>query len=331
MNPLMGNGFYRLNTILALLGTEEMTYSLNELATLLDVGKSTLYDDILTIMQDTEKSFTVCTEDEELEEEFIYSDEFEKRLRAGEYDDVSLFVETPFPSDIQMVLTNREWSALSDFLRDRNYEMKSQNKGILIKNSVSAVSDRELSFRNSIRNWMEDGKNLEIEYKGKNGQVSRFPVRPVQILHNISDDLIYLVAVSSDTEGSPRLSFLRFDRIVKAEPKQVVLPEMDVEETLKDLEITWGTELGERYHVKVRIYDEIKVVDRVKRDLGKRAAEHLRREGDYVIYEDDVIGINKFAAWVRSYGASMIVLEPAGLAERMIESAKERLKYYTKE
>ncbi len=327
MNPLMGNGFYRLNTILALLSTEEMTYSVQELSLLLDVAKETLYDDLILIMKEEENSFTVCAEDEELED-FVYSEEFEKKLRSGAYDAVELFVETPFPSDLQMVLTDREWSALSDFLRDREYDMKDRNRRMLIKNSVSAVSDRELALRNSIRMWMEDRKNLELEYEGKSGRVNTFTVRPVRILHNVADDLIYLVAEGQDASGALRLFFYRFDRIHKAAPSDRLLPEADLSDEIRGLDIIWGTEMGEPIHVKLRVYDEVGVADRVRKDLGERAKDHFRKDGDYYLYEDDVIGINKFAVWVRGYGASMIVLEPKELAERMIRSARERIRYY---
>jgi len=328
MNPNMGNSFFRINTILALLGTEEMTYSVNELSSLLDLGKDVIYEDLITITRDEESSFTICSEDETLEEEFADPDIFELNLRRGVYDDVELFIETPFSSDIQLVLTNREWSALSDFLQDQNYEMKNRKKGVLIKNAVSAVSERELKLRDTIRGWMDSGKNLELEYEGKSGAVNRFPVRPIRILHNVSDDLIYLVAVGLDQYGDPRLSFYRFDRIHKVEPSDADLPGPDQLGALPDMDILWGTEMGEAVHVKLRVYDEVGVVDRVRKDLGERAKDHFTKAGDYYIYEDDVIGINKFAGWVRSYGASMIVLEPQELAHRMIASAKERIAYY---
>ncbi len=91
----------------------------------------------------------------------------------------------------------------------------------------------------------------------------------------------------------------------------------------------WGTEYSdEPIHIKLKIYDKAGVPERVRRDLGKKADRCLKKDVDGYIYEDDVIGIKKCMAWVRSYGSSIIVLEPKDERQRMIESAKERYAYY---
>ena len=330
MNKLLANGFYRLNTIIALLGNDEFSYSVQELSDLLNIDRNTLRNDLITIMRDDDNSFTVCARDEEWEDRFTYSPEFEKNFRAGRFDDVQIFIESPFKSDIHVVLSDREWSALADFLRAREYDLMDRRSNVLIKNTVGAVPERDLMLRDQISGMIEAGKMLKLEYVNKAGEYGVFDVRPLAIIQNVSDDMIYLAA-DGYTGAEVFTAFYRFDRIRSVKETKSVIPDADHDELFEKLPLMWGTELSEPVHVRLKIFDEVGVYERIKRNLGVRAEQHLVAEEDHYIYEDDVIGIHKFASWVRSYGASVVVLEPRSLADAITDSARERLKYYEEE
>ena len=45
---------------------------------------------------------------------------------------------------------------------------------------------------------------------------------------------------------------------------------------------------------------------------------------EYAIFEDEVIGTEVFLSWVYSYGASMVLLEPRELVDKVIDSIEQR-------
>ncbi|MNN57389.1 hypothetical protein D3C81_1723760 [compost metagenome] len=90
----------------------------------------------------------------------------------------------------------------------------------------------------------------------------------------------------------------------------------------------WGMEQGEKVKVKVKFLKEVDVENKIKRDLKYRKNKILEEYDGFFLYEDIVIGINSFRAWIRSYGSSAIVLEPKELRDSILDSAKKCLEYY---
>lgn len=80
MNNSFENSFYRLNTIISLLSSEEFSYSIDNLSQILNIPKPILHNDILNLLKSTENSLYLYPEDDELEDDFIYSPALEKEL-----------------------------------------------------------------------------------------------------------------------------------------------------------------------------------------------------------------------------------------------------------
>ena len=53
------NALYRLSLILTLLDSDEYSYSINDLTQLTGIPKSVLYDDIVSIMRDSDLSLCI--------------------------------------------------------------------------------------------------------------------------------------------------------------------------------------------------------------------------------------------------------------------------------
>ena len=112
------------------------------------------------------------------------------------------------------------------------------------------------------------------------------------------------------------------ERITELEEALVDLPDPDLS-TLPPFEKMWGMEEGEEFHTVLRIYDEANVISKVRHDLGERASR-LKKGGDgCYYYEDDLIGENRFRSWLRGYGSSIVVLEPAAIREKMIDTYRQ--------
>lgn len=73
--------------------------------------------------------------------------------------------------------------------------------------------------------------------------------------------------------------------------------------------------------------------DNIRRDLVNRPKDCLQKseDGEYFIYEDKVQNPTDLLPWIYSYGSAMVVMEPASLRKRVIESYLRRKKYYESE
>lgn len=77
---------------------------------------------------------------------------------------------------------------------------------------------------------------------------------------------------------------------------------------------------GPLTRVKIRFYDDFNVISRVMRETAHRRKRSITREKDgSIIYEDEVAGIHEIRTWVRGFGSSAEVLEPAELRESLIK------------
>ncbi|MFV0362842.1 MAG: WYL domain-containing protein, partial [Suipraeoptans sp.] len=95
----------------------------------------------------------------------------------------------------------------------------------------------------------------------------------------------------------------------------------------------WGTEYkdhGNPIHVKLRIANETSnILEKIKQDTALRfQTSSLYQDGEFYYYEDDILGMQDFRRWLRSYGASIAVLEPNELIEEIVSSANLALAYY---
>lgn len=83
--------------------------------------------------------------------------------------------------------------------------------------------------------------------------------------------------------------------------------------------------------MKLRIKENTSnIISKIKNDTRHRQATcKLYQKGEHFYYEDDIIGIDEFHRWLRSYGSSIQVLEPARLREKIIAAAETTLDYYS--
>lgn len=73
------------------------------------------------------------------------------------------------------------------------------------------------------------------------------------------------------------------------------------------------------------------IIEKIKSDTALRSeTSKLYQEGNYYYYEDDILGIQDFRRWLRSYGSAITVLEPQSLINEITESVQKTLSYYKK-
>ena len=308
---------YRLNTILTLFQANRACYSVRDIAEILDIPPAVVRKDIIMLHTNRECGITFFAEEDEED-----IDDLADILSDGKHDELPLMAETSVKNDVFLSLSQFELSCLDEFLDGQNYAKGETVKNYVIKplyNQARANMQIKVAELNQL---IEQETCIKVQYRTRNKTMITSLIKPLGLVHNAMDDFYYVITIK---EG--KLLPLRLDRIRSYE----VSDETIVIDDLSPLELIpqiWGMEVGEPVHVKIKILNEARVQEKVKRDLASRTKGIWTQKGDILYFEDDVIGINNFRTWVNGYGSSVLVIEPAFLREKIVESAKKRVSYY---
>ncbi len=247
-----------------------------------------------------------------------------KALLSGEYDDWSWKIELyGLKSDYLLSLTALEYASLKDFIRP-DFSFK-RNAVFEIKNSLAKSSKWLHTNLHVIQEAILDKKAIEFTYKQKDGKIVLKCGFPIAVFTNVSDNWIYF---SLDNGHNYRLDWVGSlsTNVIGDCP----LPKI-IENPYKDY--IWGasyTNNAKPEHVKVLIADATRnVLQKIKNDTRHRSGicNLYELDGRYY-YEDDIIGLDEFKRWLRSFGSSVQVLEPKYVREEIITSTKKTLEYY---
>lgn len=313
------NSIYRLNTILTLFQVEGVSYSVQELAKLLDIPASVIRKDIIMLHTHEECGITFYAEEEDGTEDIA------EALKSEKADDLVLGAITQYESEVYLPLNELELSCLNDFLDGRQYSAGKIRKNYTIKtmyNQARANMQVKVKEMNEV---IQKKQTIRLKYRTREGNSTEWLIRPLELVHNAMDDLYYVVTIDQE-----RIVALRLDRIRSYRPaeEEIEIPDTDM---LKILSNVWGMEIGEKVHVKIKILNEANVQHKVKRDLAQRKNGIWTQIGEDLYFEDDVIGIYNFRSWLNSYGSSVLVVEPESLRKEIMESAKKRIAFYETE
>ncbi|MBR5596945.1 MAG: WYL domain-containing protein [Lachnospiraceae bacterium] len=310
------NAIYRLNTILTLFQVEGVSYSVKELAELLQIPASVIRKDILMLHTHDECGITFFAEEEDGPEDIA------EALKSEKADDLILGAITQYENEVYLPLTELEISCLNDFLDGKQLSAGKVKKNYTIKPMYNQARANMQVKVKEMYDVIQKGQNIRIKYKTRTGAFSEWLIRPLELIHNAMDDLYYVVTVNRGRMIPYRLDRIRSYRVVEEDV------EVGNTEVLKHLPHMWGMELGEKVHVKIKILNEANVQYKVKRDLAQRIHGTWTQVGDDLYFEDDVIGIYNFKSWINSYGSSVLVVEPESLRKEIMESARKRIAFY---
>ena len=266
------------------------------------------------------------------DDDFSFMDRFEespnettKELINGKYDDVLWTIHFSLlePNEQELlVLSHKEYLALGAL--GENASTIQKNALYEKKDNTSPISKDICKILNNIEVAIEQEKKIEFTYKKPNGVVEHVVCFPYKIVTNLSDNWLYMRSI----EGK----HYRLDRM---ETSCVIINDGEVRPQSSDREdrkYIWGIfgNSSDPVHVKVLIIPEDEnTIIKIKNEINYRKETYtLYKKGNNYIYEDDVIGIDEFQRWVRSYGEAMVVLEPKDQQDEIIKRAHQTLDLY---
>lgn len=196
-----------------------------------------------------------------------------------------------------------------------------------IKDSINSVPKPILEKNDIVQNAISQNKKIEFKYKSPRFDLTNIICSPTTIIQNLTTNVLYI----KDTE----MNYYRIDRI---KSKIRILSEssnLDQYTPSPYQKYFWGNEYqehGEPVHVKLQISTSTtNIIEKIKNDTRLRSETgKLYKEGKYYYYEDDILGVPDFRRWLRSYGSSIVVLEPHTLIEEITQNTMTTLSYYEK-
>lgn len=329
-----------ISSIISLINSEEYESTITNISASLSVPIQYIRKSILALLNNRILQSCINSEDdyEIIDDEPAFMEKFvdcpEKiadNLIDGIYDDIVWDINLKIPDNNEheiLSLTQLEYSALKAM--GENILSLKRNSLFEKKEITQPLSPAIKRIRDMIQDAIINKKAITFNYKSINthtGQLEQSSVVcfPQEIITNVSDNWLYV--------QSTELKLYRLDRI--AQPCRIVnnsepFPGISVNPNRKYI---WGACSNPDdvpVHVKLRIAPETSnIITKIKYDTALRAETgKLYQDGGFYYYEDDIIGLNEFQRWIRSYGSSIVVIEPESLRNNIVERAQQAINLY---
>ena len=213
---------------------------------------------------------------------------------------------------------------------ERNLFLQKGLSQLRIKNSPAGVSYTVRRCAQVIEEAIREGKSVRFRYRQPDAAAAEtIEITPHFLYFNATDHLYYCISCRGEEIVPFRLDRIQHDVTVTGAADEVIDPP---DERLKRLRDVWGAAFSsdeEPVSVKIRIENNTAdSLGRIRADITGRPNARLWEEGGDYYYEDRIIGMDSFRAWIMSFGSSVKVLEPASLAKEILESSRERLSDY---
>lgn len=200
---------------------------------------------------------------------------------------------------------------------------------VWVKDTWKEDNSRLEKLSNALRGIIERGNRITFTYDYRGVETVCKDYSPVSIYETTENRQLYLVGYDEEEKADVK----RLDCISELKEQKEKAVQRGPE-GLEFLEYIWEADasLDERVDVKIKIFNNTKnIIPKIKVVAdGRKHAKLYPEEGNDAVwyYEDTVCGMNSFRRWLRSFGASVVVLEPLRLAEEMYQSAVRRLEKY---
>lgn len=326
------NNFDTIGLIISLILSESFTASVESLACACNMPNqqmrkylSVIFDNqnLLTHLSPSPKS-----DDDNEEDEFInIAQDFLSRIISGNADTHPIYLidmDNFTDEYVLLPITSVEAGYISN-----TYPQLIQNQRVSLfetKDTLDSVPKPILEKYDIVQNAISQNKKIEFKYKSPKFDLAEIICSPAAVIQNLTTNILYI----KDTDNN----YYRIDRIKSKIHIMSEVSDLGHYSPSPYQKYFWGNEYqehGEPLHVRLRISaGTTNIIQKIKSDTALRSTGKLYKDGDFYYYEDDVLGMPDFRRWMRSYGASITVLEPQTLIEEITENTKKTLSYYEK-
>lgn len=324
-----------LTDVIALINSEDYDATIPNLAKSCNVPIEFIRKCILKLIQNSILSSCIEGEDTtstDPEYSFMneYSDNSElisTNILNGNYDNILWTIDLKVldhNEDQLLGLSPLEYSAIEEL-----GESKTSFKHIdifEIKNNIRKIEENERRNQDQIQSAIDCKTAISFNYKTNSGKIESHTGLPVNIMTNVVDNWIYF-------ELANETNIYRLDKIIRSVKSVKNKEPFQVPKGNPYKKYMWGVsfnEIDKPIHVKLVVSDSNpNLIQKIKNDIRHREGLcSFYQEDDLYYYEDDIIGMNEFRRWLRSYGSSIQVIEPSYIRKDITDKAYKTLSYY---
>ena len=283
-----------------------------------------------------------CEDEQEQDEVYeiltSYANVREKHFKNGSLDNIKLAANLNGYRDLYVMFNSKDYDSLRKFLKEKHFSedimhMEAEEFYRTIPNYTD-YSKRDTDMERIVLSAIKDDRDINVFYENKyNGKSFETTIKPLKLVRYNFYGVTYIVTIYNGEIQPFRMDYIK--RVSIAQASKIKLEDL---KPLDSLPYIWGMDVksGEG-DVVLKVYNHNygKVIDKVERDLryyfNEAGYTMERNEAGDAIIKGHVIGKNYFLNWVRTYGASMVVLEPREWGQEIILGAKNKLKKYEDE
>lgn len=322
------------NIIITLLSAEVVGDSLtiNDLAERFKLSLPCVRNDIAELMNVSNKvecGFGIVFEDESLDDEYI---NLKKNIKNGKLDDKELSITFSSTNGVAYIsLDYSEYDAILkivDNINGRFLSNKYSGEEIYkLCQDYNTYTNTNRVVHAKIVKAIEDGEGIQFLYK-RAGKIENIKIKPIRVVEYESFGKSYVV---SQENGS--IVAYRLDRIKNVETVKIKSEPID-SALFEKLDYVWDMDFKGEFDVRFKVFNDNagRVIEKVKRDLKQyvdRAGYRItEQESGNIMVEGHVVGKGAFERYIRSYGASIVVFEPAEVVDDIIKSNKYKKEIY---
>lgn len=168
-------------------------------------------------------------------------------------------------------------------------------------------------------------KQLEITFVNQKGLEITGVFSIGNIVYSVEKDRVYLIV---EREETPYIIY--YGSVKEIKPTEVENTVFQNDFYRKITDSMFSISIDPPVHVKVEFDNRFQIKDKLSKLLANRTNASIEVNGDCLIYEDEISGLNDFARYLRRYGYSCRVIEPEILKDKLLESAERILEAYAR-
>ncbi len=165
---------------------------------------------------------------------------------------------------------------------------------------------------------------VDVRFRTRSGEELRTGFYPGLLCYAADKNRLFLMGKNLEEQDM----ILRCDHVEEISPRQEKNHWYQSPYFLRIYEEMFSISMDPAEHVVVEFDHMFGIRDKLQRMMRHRSHATLRISGEFLIYEDDIRGLEDFAKYLRQYGKSARVIRPESLRQMMIRSARLTLERY---
>ncbi len=212
------------------------------------------------------------------------------------------------------------------------YDWEGYDNATQIYGKLNRIDTKQLKHLNNFIKYPYKTKSLHISYLSPKGKISS-SIDSILLFYSVETNCFYLLCTEHPTEN---IVLFRLDKIISIKEENTENKHYRKKDFLDIYDEMFSAEYtSQKTHVKILFEDFGNIREQLVFLHNKRKSSKLYdieplsdNIPHSIVYEDDLRGIYSFSRYLRSFGSSALVLEPAELRKLIIDSNQNILNNY---